>query len=79
MFLDYGERNVARPAGVETQIAQRGSNGAAARIRTADLLLRRQPLYPSELQPHARAILARVAPVLVQRSNCASVSLLPDF
>ena len=27
--------------------------GTPGRIRTCDLLLRRQPLYPSELQAHA--------------------------
>ena len=27
-------------------------NGTPGRIRTCDLLLRRQPLYPSELQAH---------------------------
>ena len=30
----------------------KGLAGTPGRIRTCDLLLRRQPLYPSELQAH---------------------------
>ena len=34
-----------------------GIGGTPGRIRTCDLLLRRQPLYPSELQAHTLKVL----------------------
>ena len=55
-ICSYGQctlcEGMARPGQANANIAIWSKVGVPGRIRTRDLLLRRQPLYPTELQGH---------------------------
>src|ERR1039458_7361891 len=47
--------NCSRSLNARTLLRQKGKSGAPGEIRTPDLLLRRQSLYPSELRAHTNS------------------------
>ena len=54
---------------LEAMTAENARNGAPGEIRTPDLLLRRQPLYPAELRAHARWIQFTCKPAVAVRTR----------